>query len=99
MFFTVNGISQIRSGDPIHSDDGRSIKLGDIGITRIILKDGRVKKNCEITEIGSVGIVYIKDKVLHDMQIEKIAQIEFKGGNWAIVFNEKNQPKVTRIYE
>lgn len=74
------------------------LNLKDLGYTRIVLKDGSIKKNCIITEIGENGIVYIKDRVLHDMLIDRVKKIEFDEGEWFIYFEADHQPVVSRDY-
>lgn len=74
------------------------LNLKDLGYTRLILKDGSIKKNCIVTEIGENGIVYIKDKVLHDMLIDRVQKIEFDEGDWYIYFEPSHKPVVSRYY-
>ena len=61
--------------------------------TRIVLKDGSMKKNCRIKEMHSYWIVYEKDGSLHDQMIDKIQRIEICDGTMhAVFFDEKNRP-------
>lgn len=76
----------------------KEVNLKDLGYTRILLKDGTIKKNCIITEIGENGIVFIKDKVLHDLLIDRIKKIEFDEGEWYIHFETDHCPLLSRDY-
>jgi hypothetical protein len=71
--------------------------LNTLGYTRIVLKDGSIKKDCLLKEIKANGLVYLKDKVLHDMAIDKIKRIEIEDSGTAIFFDEHNKPLI-RFY-
>lgn len=76
----------------ISCESGEKVNINNLGYGRIILKDGTVKKNCILKEINKNWIVYMKDKVLHDMMIDRIKRIEFADKSLAIFFDEKNKP-------
>lgn len=76
---------------------GNEVELTSLGNTRIVLKDGSIKKNCVLKEIKMNGVVYMKDQVLHDMQIDRIKRIELGDGWNAIYFDDKNLPSVSGI--
>ena len=72
-----------------------SILLSKLGKTKIVLKDGSIKKNCRIKKIHSYWIVYEKDGALHDQQIDKIRRIEIEDGTMrAVFFDDKNKPRI-----
>lgn len=82
----------------IHSEYGKPVSLSEIGITRLVLKDGSIKKDCLIREINEYWIVYEKGGSLHDQMIEKIRRIEIgKDKAYAIFFNDKNKPILKRV--
>src|SRR3990172_7198428 len=60
--------------------------------TRIVFKDGSIRKNCKVKEINDYWIVYEKNGSLHDLMIEKIRRIEISDGTTqAVLFDEKNK--------
>ena len=82
----------------IHSEYGKPISLSEIGITRLVLNDGSIKKDCMLKEINEYWIVYEKNGSLHDQMIEKILRIEVGYDKaYAIFFNDKNKPILKRI--
>jgi hypothetical protein len=65
--------------------------------TRIIFKDGSIRKNCKVKEIHDYWIVYEKEGSLHDLLIEKILRIEINDGTMrAIYFDERNKPEIRK---
>lgn len=97
MFLWVPMFSQtveIKKEQKVSDLKNDSLLLSRLTKTRIVFKDGSIKKNCRITEIREYWIVYEKDGSTHDQMIEKIARIEFNDGMKAIFFDEKNNPKV-----
>ena len=78
-----------------HVEKKDSVLISKLKKTRIVLKDGSIKKNCRIKEINDYWIVYEKDGVLHDQQIDKIKRIEISDGTMnAVFFDDKNRPKI-----
>jgi hypothetical protein len=77
-----------------------SMLISRLGNTRIVFKDGSIRKNCKVKEINAYWIIYEKDGSLHDLMIEKIRRIEICDGTMqAIFFNEKNKPEIgTYVY-
>ena len=72
-----------------------SIPLSQLEKTRIVLKDGSIKKNCHIKEINDYWILYLKDGSLHDQAIDKIRRIEITDGTMrAVFFDENNRPRL-----
>ncbi len=78
----------------IRYDTGEEISVSGIGKTRIVFKDGSIKKNCVIKEIKQNFIVYLKDGVLHDAEISKLKWIELDDGIKALYFDENNKPLI-----
>ena len=81
----------------INDAQGEAVVLNKIGKTRLILKDNTIKKDCILKEIKTNWIVYMKDKVLHDMMIDRIKYIELNDGLTAIYFDKKNNPIIKKI--
>ena len=78
---------------PIHRND--SLLISKLRKTRIVLKDGTIKKNCHVKEIHDYWIVYEKEESLHDLMIEEIERIEIMDGTMhAVFFDEKKKPVV-----
>ena len=78
----------------VYAEKNDSLLLKKLLKTRIIMKDGSIKKNCKVTEIKEYWIVYEKEGSLHDVMIEKIERIEFNNGTQAVFFDEKNKPEI-----
>jgi hypothetical protein len=76
---------------------GGTILLSNLGSTRIFLKDNTIKKHCAIKEINEYWIVYKKDRVLHDLMIDKIKVIELEDEMRVMYFDEKNKPIIKII--
>lgn len=74
---------------------GTKATLSSMGYMRIKYKDGSVKVKCTIKEFTSCCIVFIKDKVLHDVMTDKIRYIDSEENSIRIYFDEKNMPIVT----
>ena len=73
---------------------GGSVTLDQIGKTRIVLKDGTMKVACTLKKIHADWIEYEKNGGLHDMTIDRIQRIETYEAPRAIVFDEKNNPRM-----
>lgn len=56
---------------------GHTVSLIKYGKTRILFRDGSIYKHCQIKEINSIAVVYIKNGVLHDAYIDSIDRILF----------------------
>ena len=79
----------------IPADNGRTVALDKIGLTRIVFRDGSIKKACKLKEIHDLWIVYVKNEVLHDQMIDKIERIEISTEKFpAIVFDEKGKSSI-----
>lgn len=83
----------------VQTADGSLVSLSSLGYAKIILKDGTAKKNCIIREIYENYIVFQKDRVLHDLQKDKIKRIEVAEGMKAIVFENNKAVLKTIFYE
>ena len=81
----------------LYNAKGEEIALSRIGNTRIVLKDRTIRKDCILKEIKTNWIVYMKDRVLHDMMIDAIKWIELEDGTSAIYFDVKNNPIIKNI--
>ncbi len=106
MFFWVPMFAQTKSPDNTVGADSTTKKnvpntllLSRLENTRIIFKDGNIRKNCKVKEINDYWIVYEKDGSLHDLMIEKIKRIEIGNGTMpAVFFDEKNKPEISYEY-
>lgn len=82
----------------IEAEYGKPVILSQLGLTRIVLRNGNIKKDCKIVELHDYWIVYEKDGSLHDQMIDKIKRIELCGEvNSAIFFDEKNKPVIRQM--
>ena len=64
--------------------------------TKIVLKDGTIKKNCSVIEIKDYWIVYEKEGSLHDLMIEQIERIEIMDEKkQAVFFDKRNKPEIS----
>lgn len=77
-------------------ENGSYKTLEGIGEVRIVLKDGSSKVRCMLKEIKPLSIVYLKERVLHDMMIDKIKHIRIEDTGELILFDEKNKPFIKR---
>jgi len=82
--------SQKKAQTMIRNTEGIETELASLGKVQIVLRDGTMKKDCIIREINENGVVYMKERVLHDIQIEKIRKIRLDDGMRVISFDEKN---------
>jgi len=109
MFLCVPVIAQTEvPGNSFRSDSNKkqmslelqerkdSLLLSRLGNTRIILKDGSIKKNCNVKEINEYWIVFEKEGSLHDQLIEKIRRIEIEDGRMQAVFFDENNKSMIR---
>ena len=76
---------------------GGSVLINKLGTARILFKDHTIKKNCTIIEIKEYWVVFMKDKSLHDAQVDKIKYIELDDQVHAVYFDSKNKPVLKRI--
>lgn len=91
-------ISTKKQNAPDNIEQKDSILISSLINTRIVLKDGSIKKHCKLKEIREYWIVYEKDGSLHDLLIEKIKRIEIDNGTLkAIFFDDKYQPTIGQI--
>ena len=72
---------------------GDSVLLSKLHNTRIVLKDGTIKKNCSVKEINAYWIVYEKEGSLHDLMIDEIERIELAKMQ-AVFFNDNHKPSL-----
>jgi hypothetical protein len=82
--------AQRKAQTMIRNTEGIETELASLGKVQIVLRDGTMKKDCIIREISENGVVYMKDRALHDMQIDKIRKIRLADGTHVISFDEKN---------
>lgn len=93
---TADSIKKQNAPDKVEGKDSTLLVM--LKNTRIVFKDGSIRKNCKVKEINDYWIVYEKDGSMHDQTIEKIRRIEIGDGTrHAVFFDEKNKP-VIRIY-
>lgn len=76
----------------LFAPNGSEVILSALGLTNIFLKDGSIKTKCILREINDYRVVYIKNKVLHDLSPGKIKMIESDKEQLVIYFDEKNKP-------
>jgi hypothetical protein len=69
-----------------------TLQLNQLGRSSIIHKNGKTLKNCYVTEIRPLFIIYLKNKVLHDLMIEKIRHILSEENNLMLCFDEEKRP-------
>ena len=67
------------------------IALNRLGVCTIKLKDGTRLINCAIKEIKPLWVVYIKNKVFHDLTKERIKCIVPENENFVVWFDDKNK--------
>lgn len=85
-----------QSSDSIPNLNGNKVILSSIGRVNLILKKDGIIKNCLITEIHPLYIVFEKESSLHDMMIENIDWIELVNSN-ALIFGRENKPYIKSI--
>lgn len=89
----TNGIN-----NKVLNNNDNSMLLSRLGNTRIIFKDGSIRKNCKIKEIHEYWIVYEKEGSLHDQLTENIKRIEIGDKTMqAVFFDENNKPFIKTI--
>jgi hypothetical protein len=86
-----------RSYTSLKTPHGDEVQLSSLGYMRIKSKDGTAKVKCTIKEITSCCIIYVKDKVLHDMMNDKVKYIEAEDTNYEIHFDENLQPFLKEV--
>jgi hypothetical protein len=98
--FTPTGFAQTegstqKENAPNNIKKKDSLLLSRLRNTRIVFKDGSIRKNCKVKEINDYWIVYEKEGSLHDLMIEKVSRIEIGDGTMqAVFFDEKNKPGI-----
>jgi hypothetical protein len=93
--FLVNAqCNRDSSATMIDTERGTTVNLKKFGKSTIYLKDGSAKKNCHIIEIKAESIVYLKQKVLHDLLIDKIKRIDSDESNMIIQFTDEKKPLI-----
>ena len=94
LMLMLSATKQELSPDLTKKDD-----LIALGIGKIFEKDNSIIKNITLNEVKEYWITYIKDKSLHDLEMEKISRIEFMQSKWGqikIEFDE-NKPTIKGI--
>ncbi len=92
---SVRAGSEKKQNAPGYVERKDSALLSRLKDTRIIFKDGSIRKHCTVKQINAYWIVYEKDGSLHDLEIEKIKRIEIcDGTTQAVFFDEKNKPDI-----
>lgn len=76
-------------GNSISSSGG--IPLNRLGVCTIKLKDGTRLINCAIKEVKSLWVVYVKNRTVHDITIERIKCIVPENETFVIWFDDKNK--------
>ncbi len=99
--FLLTGIILAQASDTvrIEYENGGSVLLRKLGTTRIYLKDNTIRKNCTIKEIKDYWIVFLKDRSLHDVMIDKVKYIEMEDEVHAVFFDDKNKPVIKTIHK
>lgn len=89
-FATAQAKSEIKDslGNAKNSTGG--IAFNRFGVCTIKLKDGTRLINCSLKSISANHISYIKNKVMHDMAIERIKCIIPENETIVLWFDEKN---------
>lgn len=92
-FAGCEAIAQINSnndslGNSISSSGG--IAYNRMGVCTIKMKDGTRLINCAIKEIKPLYVVFVKNRVMHDIMKEKVKCIVPENENFVIWFDEKN---------
>ncbi|MBP7807886.1 MAG: hypothetical protein KA163_01205 [Bacteroidia bacterium] len=75
-------------GNSLSSSGG--IAYNRMGVCTIKLKDGTRLINCAIKEIKPLYVVFIKNRVMHDITKERVKCIVPENENFVIWFDEKN---------
>ncbi len=86
------------------ADSSKALLIGNqliswqsMGRTKIYLKDGTVKIKCTVREVRSMYVLYEKDGVLHDLQLDRIDHLEIPDQKFLIYFNTEKRP-IIRYY-
>jgi len=92
LYLANNEITAQNGNDSLSNTKSCSggIAYNRFGVCTIKLKDGTRLINCALKEVKQSSIVYQKNRVLHDMAIERIKCIVPENDNFAIWFDEKN---------
>ncbi len=80
-------------------EKGHTVSMIKFGKTRIHFSDGSIYKHCQIKEINTIGIVYIKNGVLHDAYINTIEKIEFIEIPYLIEFDKSRKGQIKKNEE
>lgn len=86
--FAQQDASSDSLGNSISSSGG--IAYNRMGVCAIKLKDGTRLINCAIKEIKPLYVVYIKNRVMHDITKERVKCIIPENESFVIWFDEKN---------
>lgn len=86
--FAQQNASSDSLGNSISSSGG--IAYNRMGVCTIKLKDGTRLINCAIKEIKPLYVVYVKNRVMHDMMKDKIKCIVPENDYFVIWFDAKN---------
>jgi hypothetical protein len=77
-------------GNSLSSSGG--IAYNRLGVCIIKMKDGTRLINCAVKEIKPLYVVYIKNRVMHDVMKDKVKCIVPENEPFVIWFDEKNLP-------
>ena len=77
--------------DSLGKNSSGGIALNRFGVSTIKLKDGTMLKNCAIKEIKPLWVVYVKNRTIHDIMIDKINYIVTED-NLLLWFDESGKP-------
>lgn len=75
-------------GNSISGSEG--IAYNRLGVCTIKMKDGTRLINCAVKEIKPLHIVFIKNRVMHDVMKDKVKCIVPANENFVIWFDDKN---------
>lgn len=95
-FIVALGQTTVSSDSPDKQMLAGGVALNKLGMCTIYLKDGTIYKNCTIRNIHPLYVEYIKNKTLHDFQIERIKCIIPTNENFVIWFDEQKKPVVAK---
>lgn len=87
--------AQVNSGsDSLGNSNGCSgrIAYNRLGVCTIKMKDGTRLINCAVKEIKPLYVVFVKNRVMHDVMKEKVKCIVPENETFVIWFDEKNFP-------
>jgi hypothetical protein len=83
--------AQKTCSDSLGNSSG-GIAYNRLGVCTIKMKDGTRLINCAVKEVKPLYIVFIKNRVMHDVMKDKIKCIVPENETFVIWFDDKNVP-------